>query len=198
MQLIKQKIYNLGSRISGIIVLLPDRTKIFMSALWLWAYITFYIMKIFNYCLGFILTHTPDSFLIYKPYLKSHINNIRPVILDAKNTNKNKITTETITNKIQSIVNMKWDRDINNDGDYDKKICGGLNFNDILTMYPALSDSVVWISYLFEIDKKVSEMSDDELGKQIKNILVNFCDQTLYRTSDLNNKENTIFGEIPF
>ena len=166
------KLSKIGTRISGIVIDLPNRTKIFMSALWFWVYITFYITKCFNCMLGFMLMNTPNSFLIYKPLNISpkpkNAGEVKPTIVEARND------TENITNKIKAIVDMKWDSDINNEGDASQKIFGGLNIKDIISIYPNMSTSVVWISYLFEIDKKLAEMNDEELGKNIKHLLVNF------------------------
>ena len=195
-QILVEKATKIGTRISGIVVSLPDRTKIFLSAIWFWAYIIFYITKCFNCVLGFLLMHTPDSFLIYKPLNISskpkNVGEVKPKIIEARTD------VENITNKIKAIVDMKWDSDINNEGDDSQKIFGGLNIKDVLSIYPSLSTSVVWISYLFEIDKKLAEMNDEELGKNIKHLLVNFGDQSLYRTSDLHEKESAMCGEVPF
>ena len=191
MDKIKEKVTRIGTRVSGVMVALPDRTKIFLSALWFWAYIMFYCTKLFNRILGLILTHTPDTMLIYKPLkISTGGGEPRPKIIEARNGNSN------ITNKIKAIVDMKWDSDINNDGT--QKIFGGLNIKDITNIYPSMSTGIIWISYLFEIEKKIADMNDEELGKNIKQILVDFGDKSLYRSSDLKKKEETIFGEIPF
>lgn len=196
MENIKEKVIGVVTRISGIAINLPDRTKIFFSALWFWVYVMFYFMKCFNCVLGLVLTHTPNSLLIYKPLnIKSRSKNsreIRPIIIEARNGN------DDITNKIKAIVDMKWDSDINNEGGETQKIFGGLNIKDITDIYPSISTSVVWISYLFEIDKKLADMGDEELGKSIKQMLVDFGDKSLYRKSDLQDKEKAMFGEIPF
>jgi len=114
----------------------------------------------------------------------------KPKIIEARND------TEDITNKIKAIIGMKWDNDINNDGD--GKVSGGLNLREILEVYPSLETSVIWITYIFEIEKKISEMSDEELGKNIKHLLIDFGDKSMYRTSDLKEKEPAIFGEVAF
>ena len=46
---------------------LPDRTKIFLSSIWIWVYIMFYFTKCINTLLGLMLVYTPDS-LIFKWY----------------------------------------------------------------------------------------------------------------------------------
>jgi hypothetical protein len=171
---------------------LPDRTKIFLSALWFWTYIMFYLTKVTYRILGFILTYTPNSLIIYKPFnIISHEAPI-PKIIEARHD------TEDITNKLRALVGLIWDSDINNDEDDTQEIFGGINIKDILNLYPMASTSVIWISYLFEIDKKLHEMNDEELGKGLKYLLINFADKSLYRTSNISDKEKAIFGEIPF
>ena len=196
MEKIKEKVVRIGTRVSGIMVALPDRTKIFLSALWFWGYIMYYITRWFTCILRVVLTHTPNAMLIYKPLnISSSAKNageIRPKIIEARNGNDN------ITNKIKAIIDMKWDSDINNEGDITQKIFGGLNMKDITDIYPCVSTSIIWISYLFEIDKKLAEMNDEELGKNIKQLLVDFGDQSLYRSSDLKEKEKAMCGEVPF
>ena len=189
---------------------LPDRTKIFLSSIWLWAYIMFYFTKCINKLLGLILVYTPDSLIIFNPYLYlSGMNNTnksidcnKPIIIDAYlKTNNDK--TECILNKIRALINAKWDIDIGNDNcSFDdsavKELFGGLNIREIVKIYPLLSTSIIWITYLFETDKILHSLSDDELGKKIKFLLINFSDNILYRNSNLENPEKIIVGDIPF
>ena len=189
---------------------LPDRTKIFLSSIWLWAYIMFYFTKCINTLLGLMLVYTPDSLIIFNPYLYlSGMNNTnksidcnKPIVIDAYlKTNNGK--TECILNKIRALINAKWDIDIGNDNcSFDnseiKELFGGLNIREIVKIYPLLSTSIIWIAYLFETDKILHSLSDDELGKKIKFLLINFSDNILYRNSNLENPEKIIVGDIPF
>ena len=189
---------------------LPDRTKIFLSSIWLWAYIMFYFTKCINTLLGLMLVYTPDSLIIFNPYLYlSGINNTnksidcnKPIVIDAYlKTNNGK--TECILNKIRALINAKWDIDIGNDNcSFDdsavKELFGGLNIREIIKIYPLLSTSIIWIAYLFETDKILHSLSDDELGKKIKFLLINFSDNILYRNSKMENPEEIIVGDIPF
>lgn len=189
---------------------LPDRTKIFLSSIWLWAYIMFYFTKCINKLLGLILVYTPDSLIIFNPYLYlSGMNNTnksidcnKPIVIDAYlKTNNGK--TECILNKIRALINAKWDIDIGNDNcsfnDSEiKELFGGLNIREIVKIYPLLSTSIIWIAYLFETDKILHSLSDDELGKKIKFLLINFSDNILYRNSKMENPEEIIVGDIPF
>jgi hypothetical protein len=204
---------------------LPDRTKVFLSSMWLWAYIMFYFTKCINKLLGLILVYTPDSLIIFNPYLYlSGMNNTnksidcnKPIIIDAylknnndKNNNdktntgkNNNGKPECIINKIRALINAKWDIDIGNDNcSFDdsavKELFGGLNVREIVKIYPLLSTSIIWITYLFETDKILHSLSDDELGKKIKFLLINFSDNILYRNSNLENPEKIIVGDIPF
>ena len=189
---------------------LPDRTKIFLSSIWLWAYIMFYFTKCINKLLGLILVYTPDSLIIFNPYLYlSGMNNTnksidcnKPIVIDAYlKTNNGK--TECILNKIRALINAKWDIDIGNDNcSFDdsavKELFGGLNIREIVKIYPLLSTSIIWIVYLFETDKILHSLSDADLGKKIKFLLINFSDNILYRNSNLENPEKIIVGDIPF
>ena len=178
--------------------------------MWLWAYIMFYFTKCINKLLGLILVYTPDSLIIFNPYLYlSGMNNTnksidcnKPIIIDAYlKTNNGK--SECIINKIRALINAKWDIDIGNDNcSFDdsavKELFGGLNVREIVKIYPLLSTSIIWITYLFETDKILHSLSDDELGKKIKFLLINFSDNILYRNSNLENPEKIIVGDIPF
>jgi hypothetical protein len=188
---------------------LPDRTKIFLSSIWIWAYIMFYFTKCINKLLGLILVYTPDSLIIFNPYLylsgmntNKSIDCNKPIVIDAYlKTNNGK--TERILNKIRALINAKWDIDIGNDNcSFDdseiKELFGGLNIREIVKIYPLLSTSIIWIAYLFETDKILHSLSDDELGKKIKFLLINFSDNILYRNSNLENPEKIIVGDIPF
>jgi hypothetical protein len=162
---------------------MPDRTKIFLSALVFWAYIMYYITKFMNVCLCIFIDYTPDSFLIFRP--NRNVDKKIPEILEAK-INENK----DISNKLNMLLNWKWDDDV---GD-----SGGIRVKDIVEKYKSISTSIVWISYLFEIDKKLENMSDADIGKSIKYMLVNINEKVLYRDADLKTPEDMVFGEIPF
>jgi hypothetical protein len=181
---------------------LPDRTVVFLSALYFWAYMMFYFTKIVNVSIGFILRHTPDAFIIYK---SGGTATARACVVDIKtkktNTSKKKSKINIIqaiadnipiTNKLKNLVQRTWDDEIGEDenGDY----IGGIKVDDILSF---VKSPIVWISYLFEFDKKLSDMSDAEIGNAIKTILVDFGDKSIYRNSDLSQKEPLLFGEIP-
>ena len=78
---------------------LPDRTKIFLSALMFCVYVMYYFNKVVGYCLGMVLMYTPDSCIIYHPNVVKAITKkepgvIKPDILDAR------MGTEVITNKL--------------------------------------------------------------------------------------------------
>jgi hypothetical protein len=162
---------------------MPDRTKIFLSAIVFWAYILYYMTKFINMCLCVFIDYTPDSFLIFRP--KRNVDTKIPEILEAKiNDNTD------ISNKLNMLLNCKWDEDV---GD-----SGGIRVKDIVEKYKFISTSIVWISYLFEIDKKLESMSDVDIGKSIKYMLVNINEKVLYRDGDLKTPEDILFGEIPF
>jgi hypothetical protein len=180
---VKDKIMSKLSIIKKFSSNIPDRTKIFLSALWFWAYILYFITKVLNVFLCVFITYTPDSFLIFRP--RHTTDNKIPEILEAKLNND-----VDISNKLNMLLNWKWDGDI---GD-----SGGIRIRDMVEKYKSISTSIVWISYLFEIDKKLESMSDADIGKSIKYMLVNINEKVLYRDADLKIPEDILFGEIPF
>jgi hypothetical protein len=162
---------------------LPDKTRIFISALWFWVYVAFYLNKLIGCMLGVVLHYTPDSCIIFHPKLLKE-NKDAPKIVEAR------LGTEPITNKLSMLINNKWD----------KEICenGGLNLKEILCSYPSLSTSVIWISYLFDLDKIVKDLDEEEIGKRIKYMLINISDKAIYRAPNLEESEDILFGEVPF
>jgi hypothetical protein len=168
---------------------LPDRTVIFLSALYFWAYMMFYFTKVINISLGFALRHTPDAFVIHKR--ESTLIEAVPLVKRI-NIIQAMAGNIPITNKIKNVIQSHWNKEI---GEDDDGVCiGGIKVCDVLSF---VKSPMIWISYLFEFDKKLSEMSDDEIGKAIKTILVDFGDKAIYRDSDLCQKEDMLFGEIP-
>lgn len=205
---ITRKITRVATKCRNVIISiqLPDRTRIFLSALWFWAYIMFYFTKILNLGLGFCLVHTPDSLIIFNPFnIKKTTAGPppnKPTIIDARMKTKES-KHENITNKLRAIINSTWDCDVGNDncpfdGSENTELFGGVCLGDIISIYPTLSTAVVWITYLFETDKKLNTMSDEDLGRKIKYMLINFSDKTIYRTSELQKSEKIICGDIPF
>jgi hypothetical protein len=189
--------------LSKVMPKLPDRTVIFLSALYFWAYMMYYFTKIINVSIGFILRHTPDAFVIYKAGGTKIANEKVEVVNDISNKLKkpSKINiiqaisdNIPITNKLKNLVQRKWNKEIGEEDD-DGECIGGLNVNDILSF---VKSPIMWVSYLFEFDKKLSDMSDAEIGNAIKTVLIDFGDKALYRDSALDKKEPISFGEIPF
>jgi hypothetical protein len=178
---------------------LPDRTVIFLSALYFWTYMMFYFTKIISVSLGFILRHTPDLFVIYKsdrtPITESQTESQTESkkIPRAINIIQAFADNIPITNKLKNVLQRKWDNEIGEDSD--GKYIGGIKVEDILSF---VKSPIIWISYLFEFDKKLEDMSDAEIGNAIKTLLVDFGDKVIYRNSDLEQKEPILFGEIPF
>ena len=41
-------------------------------------------------------------------------------------------------------------------------------------------------------------MSNEDIGKTVKYMLINMSDKTIYRESTLDTDEKILFGEIPF
>ena len=161
---------------------IPNRTKIFLSALWFWMYITYCLNIMFCFVLKLILSNTPDSCIAFQSTIMKKAEST-PEIIEAK------LGTETITNKIKLLVNLYWDDEISD--------VGGVNIKDLLTCLPTLSKSVVWISYICDFKNKIQTMTDEEIGKQVKHMLINITDKIIYRNSD-EEEEEILFGAIPF
>lgn len=168
---------------NSVIKKLPDKTIIFISALWFWVYIAYICNHIFGRLLGYVLHITPDDCIIFHPKLLKE-NKDAPKVIEAR------LGTEPITNKINMLINKKWDVDISDSG--------GINIRELLTYYPKLSTSVIWISYLFDLDKKLETLDEEEIGKKIRHMLINITDKKIFRESSLDESEEIIFGEIPF
>ena len=62
---------------SDLHISMPDRARIFMSALWFWTYVMFYVTKCINVALRIFITYTPDSMIIFRHGTKSP-NKINP------------------------------------------------------------------------------------------------------------------------
>jgi hypothetical protein len=172
---------------------LPTRTKIFLSALWFWVYVTYIVNTLWCSFLRIVLSALPDSCVALPLKLQTQKNNLPKIILG-------KLGSETITNKLQLLINLCWDDSIGENG--------GVNANDLIHKYKALSSSVIWISYLFNIEKKLKDTSDEEIGKQIRYILVNCTDKVMHTFKDNRDEskidddipysEDLLFGDIPF
>jgi hypothetical protein len=173
----KKKINNAKKNI------LTFRTNIFFLSLWCWVYISFYFNKVINYILSFILTYASDSCIIFHPKILTKKNNV-PEIIDAK------LGEETITNKLKMIIAYQWDSDISESG--------GINVKNLLSIYPALSTSVIWIAYSFYSDKNLQTINDESIGKYTKFMFLYINDKFIYRKSLLEDGEDLLFGEIPF
>jgi len=187
---------------SDLHISMPDRARIFMSALWFWTYVMFYVTKCINVALRIFITYTPDSMIIFRHGTKSPNKINPPKIINARihkdSTDvlgNRKIINEKITNKIAAILQTKWDPDISNENG---ELFGGLNVTDILDIYPTASNAVIWIAYLLELDNKILNTSDEKIGKYVKIILVDLKKNAIFRTSNLHHEMKTMCGEVPF
>ena len=159
---------------------LPDRTKIFLSALWFWVYIVYYFNVIICYLLRFVLVNTPDSCIAFQSKIIKKKDNVPEII-------KATMGSDVITNKIKLLINLCWDNEISD--------LGGVNVKDLIERFPSISSSSILISYIFDLEKKIKNMNAEEIGKTIKHIMINFTDKVIYRD---NKSEEMLFGEIPF
>jgi hypothetical protein len=75
---------------------------------------------------------------------------------------------------------------------------GGLNIDDILSVYPTASNALIWIAYIFEVDKKIMQMDDKQVGKHVKYMMICMKDRILHTKSDLSEMTALDFGEIFF
>lgn len=172
---------------------IPDKTKIFLSAFYIWTWIIFQMTQAFNYMLSLIIKSAPDAMIIYNFGRFNKNNNVS--ILKASSGN----STE-ITNKLKLWLNLKWDKNACDD-------TGGANL-DQFAQYAGVS--VLWIGYLLNYDKQdeYKQFSDsmdngvvdyNKLTNLIKYIAIDFNKKIIYRF--LNNEttqEDMLFGEVNF
>lgn len=176
---------------------IPYKLKIFLFALYCWTLVFFYISKIFNFILGSAVTYFPD-------YLFLNISNKPPVkILHASNKNG-----DILTNKLQTFLNIKWDKTLCDDR-------GGLDL-DKFSKY--VNSSVIFVAYILDIDinaiankannflnntlEFTKEENSDNLSFLTKNIRIIVIDIGEKIISKLKNNEliqdDILFDEIDF
>jgi hypothetical protein len=103
---------------------LPDKTKIFLAAFWIWTWILFWISRLTNYILYLLLTWIPNG-------LTPKLTQKTPVyILEAKDGEGN-----LITNKLNLLLNLKWD----------KEMCDGRGGIDLDKFADYLGTSIIWM-----------------------------------------------------
>ena len=161
---------------------LPDKTKALLSILWAWSFIMFHFTRIMHKIVGFMITNIPDSCIVYPSICKS--SDGKPEIMGAK------MGDETITNKLKMLVDICWDETIGDNG--------GVNTKKLISKYPSLSSSIVWVVYMLDMGKKIERIDDTELGKSIKLMFIDIGDKSTYKEPNLKEKCDIVFGEIPF
>lgn len=174
------------------LVYMPDKTKIFLFAFWVWTWILFKLTLVANYVLGAIIKHLPQYLM---PGIKTKI----PVtIIKAVDCNGTEVT-----DKLQMFMNFKWDKTM-----FDKH--GGVDL-DIFFKY--IGSSVVWIAYILDYDINTptcmhfmtlldnTDTPLDDFKKYIKIVVIDAGKKIMHK---LNTNTTTIetedisFGEVNF
>jgi hypothetical protein len=123
--------------------LIPDRTRIFLAALYIWTWILFKLSLIVNVLLGLFLSCFPNDLI---PNIKSKT----PVkIIEANDDDGN-----IITNKLKLYMNMYWDKTMCDDK-------GGVNL-DRFASY--LNTTMIWVNYLLDCEKEKEEENNNISG----------------------------------
>jgi hypothetical protein len=176
----------------------PDRTKMFLMALYIWTLLVYYFTKLINLILEMIISYVPNNLILYKfNYIgQKKGNNVN--VIQARDKFGN-----FITNKLNLYMNLKWDKELNTQSN------GGVDL-DNFSKY--IGSSVIWIAYLLECDQ-CNEYKDaiESLNKQdfnlykmenlIKIMILDFSNKLIYKfgkNDDVFQTENIVFGEINF
>lgn len=110
---------------------IPDKTRIFLLAFWVWTWILFKLTQYANFILGLIIIHLPK-------YLMPNIKSKTPIkIIKAMDGNG-----KEITDKLNMFINFKWDKNM-----FDTN--GGVDL-DIFFKY--IGSSVIWVAYILDYE----------------------------------------------
>ncbi len=166
---------------------LPDKTKIFLAALWLWTWVLLQFNRLCGMILKCILISMPDN---YVPVPRVSV----PVkVIKARDASGN-----IITNKMQLFLNMKWDQDL-----FDGK--GGI---DIDQFAKYVGTSFIWVAYILEYElgtsynkfislMKVGHINSKIFEELIRGVAIDVKNKLLYKLSNLE-PESILFGEVNF
>ena len=154
---------------------MPDKTKIFLTCLWVWTYMMHYTTRFANFVIFCTFQYMPDSLIL------NRTSNEKTIIINSRIHKKNTLP-EDITNKMQFLIKLIWDPDIDNEnGD----VVGGINVSDVIKLYPKVVDSVLWVAY------------SNAPESLVKYMLVDFNNKILFRKCDLSDCLKIRCGEVP-
>lgn len=187
---------------------MPDKTKMFLTALYFWGVILYYISTLFNFMLRIIITHIPDYLTViprplkWMPFNKLGIFKntpvVKPVILDAK-IHDSSHNIMPFTNKLKLLIATLWDEDIGDELLGSDVPDGGLNLKDLSKVMPDIKNMCIIAKYIFE--KNVDKIPDQELREHVKFIFIDFADNLIYRDESRINKtsaDKIDYGDIGF
>lgn len=169
---------------------IPDRTRIFLGALWIWSWILLQLTIFANFILRLIIQWLPN-------YLMPNIAPNSPVkVIDAADANGN-----NIKDKLNLFLNLKWDEEM-----FENK--GGVDLDKFLEY---LGTSIIWIAYLMEYDKEPSyadvlniikdkgHPTYDELSELVRIAIVDTKDKLIDKFGkQIKQNEEIVFGEVNF
>lgn len=169
---------------------IPDRTRMFLGALWVWSWVLLQMTIFANFMLRLVIQWLPN-------YLMPHINPTSPVkVIEAADEKGNRIT-----DKLNLFLNLKWDAEM-----FENK--GGADLDKFLEY---LGTSIIWIAYLMEYDKNPSyadvlntikdngRISTDDLAKLARIAVIDTKDKIISKINkDEHSDEDILFGEVNF
>lgn len=169
-------------------ITLPDKTRLFLAALWVWTYILFWFNRLLQAVLKIILVWLPNQLT---PTISYKTPPIR--VLEARDG-----FGRVITNKLKLFINNNWDNSIAERGGVDL---------DMFCKY--IGSSVIWVVYMFdyEIDNKYDEyitaiqnkkFTSRDMHGFIKTAIIDISNKIIKKFDNINEyrAEEIIFGEF--
>ena len=178
----------------------PDKAKIFITALYCWGVLIYYLSSIFNFGLRLVLVYLPDSMVVNPlEYLPISNKTPKPKILTAS-IGDGSMPTTPFTNKLKMLIAHKWDENIGDAPLGSDTVLGGLNLKAVAQVYPDIKQVFLVAKYLFETN--MDKIPDKELRNQVKFIFVDFAKKVIYRDENTHGpdakSEKVKFGDVPF
>ncbi len=169
---------------------IPDRTKIFLGALWIWSWVLLQLTIFANFVLRLIIQWLPN-------YLMPSIKPTSPVkVIEASDENGN-----NVKDKLNLFLNLKWDPEM-----FDNR--GGADLDKFLEY---LGTSIIWVAYLMEYDKEPSyadvlniikehgRISHDELNELVRIAIIDAKNKIIDKFGrHIRQNEDILFGEVNF
>jgi len=165
---------------------LPDKTKIFLGAPWLWTWILLQFNKLCQTILHGILYWVPNNYI---PIFTKCLNKSPVKLIKAMDMRGN-----DITNKLNLFLNLRWDDSL-----------GGVDIKDFARY---LGTTFIWVIYLLEYElspiyndfiKSIhsKKFNNKDFNKLFKALVIDLSKKIIYRL-EKNIEEDLVFGETVF